>query len=323
MTAGPPNTASPSAFTCLLRGTLDEFLPYIGKEQSNWLIEISHDICDPARKRGSLKVWDASGEGWRDVNPTDPPTASTYLYVIWDVVPLTKFSERVGKSKTSSEGNASAMANRVKQRDGQECWVTRGIFPNSNGHICPKRMGDNLLRVSSSSALSIHDEICGITLSRTLNDWFDNHELGLRLVAPDKYICHSFPSQDWPQHLRRTIYGGGSLEAFPASIPPLHGHEVSPPQPQHARNPPPGLLRWHYLQCVIRKFAHSDYKNLQNISYCELSLKMEGDSEDEDEGTDSECEWPSVTLDRGRAMQMAVEDREVLKRVVAEWVTGV
>ena len=50
---------------------------------------------------------------------------------------------------------------------------------------------------------------------------------------------------------------------------------------------------------------------------------MEGDSEDEDEGTDSECEWPSATLDRGRAMQMAVEDREVLKRVAAEWVTGV
>ncbi|KAI0280829.1 hypothetical protein BGY98DRAFT_962099 [Russula aff. rugulosa BPL654] len=306
MTASPPNTASPSAFTCLLRGTLDEFLPYIGQEQSNWLIEISHDICDPARKRGSLKVWDASGEGWRHVNPTDPPTASTYLYVIWDVVPLTKFSERVGKSKTSSEGNASAMANRVRQRDGQECWVTRGIFPNSNGHICPKRMGDNLLRVVYRTfvssppppALSIHDEICGITLSRTLNDWFDIYELGLRLVAPDKYICHSFPSQDWPQHLRRTIYGGGSLEAFPASVPLLHGHE-----------------------CVIRKFAHSDYKNLQNISYCELSLKMEGDSEDE--GTDSECEWPSATLDRGRAMQIAVEDREVLKSVVAEWVTGV
>jgi len=48
---------------------------------------------------------------------------------------------------------------------------------------------------------------------------------------------------------------------------------------------------------------------------------MEGDSEDE--GTDSECEWPSATLDRGRAMQIAVEDREVLKSVVAEWVTGV
>ena len=192
MTAGPPNTASPSAFTCLLRGTLDEFLPYIGQEQSKWLIDISHDICDPARKRGSLKVWDVSGEGWRDVNPTDPPTASTYLYVTWAVVSLTKISDRVGKSETSSGGDASAMANRVKQRDVQECWVTRGFFPISNGHICPKRMGDNLLRVVYKTfvssppppALSIYDEICGITLSRTLDDWFDIYELGLRLVAP-------------------------------------------------------------------------------------------------------------------------------------------
>jgi hypothetical protein len=48
---------------------------------------------------------------------------------------------------------------------------------------------------------------------------------------------------------------------------------------------------------------------------------MEGDSEDE--GTDSECEWPSAALDRGRAMQMAIEHREERTRVVAEWVHGV
>ena len=82
-------------------------------------------------------------------------------------------------------------------------------------------------------------------------------------------------------------------------MPSLHGYRISPPQPQDPRNPPPGLIRWHYLQCVIRKFAHSDYKNLQNIHYCELSLPMEGDSDDV--GTDSEFEWPSAALDRGRA----------------------
>ena len=37
MTAGPPNTASPSVFTCLLSGALDEIFPYIGQEQSKWL----------------------------------------------------------------------------------------------------------------------------------------------------------------------------------------------------------------------------------------------------------------------------------------------
>ena len=80
------------------------------------LIDISHDICDPTQKRGLLKVWDVSGERWRDVNLTDPPTASTYLYDIGAAVSLTKISER---SKTSTGGNASMMANRVKERDGQ------------------------------------------------------------------------------------------------------------------------------------------------------------------------------------------------------------
>jgi hypothetical protein len=57
---------------------------------------------------------------------------------------------------------------------------------------------------------------------------------------------------------------------------------------------------------------------MQNIHYCELPLAMEGDSDDE--GTDSEYEWPSAVLDRGRAMQTAIERREERQRFVAEWV---
>ena len=48
---------------------------------------------------------------------------------------------------------------------------------------------------------------------------------------------------------------------------------------------------------------------------------MEGDSDDE--GTDSNYEWPTAALDHGRAMQMAIEDREERQRFVAEWVTTV
>jgi hypothetical protein len=75
------------------------------------------------------------------------------------------------------------------------------------------------------------------------------------------------------------------------------------------------------LQCVIRKFGHDDYKNLQNIHYCELALRMEGDSDDE--GTDSECEWPSAILDRGRAMQMDIAEDEEHQRLTAEWAATV
>ena len=104
------------------------------------------------------------------------------------------------------------------------------------------------------------------------------------------------------------------MAGLDAPGPLLHGHEAIP---QHPCNPPPGLFRWHYLQCVIRKFAHDDYKNLQNIHYHELPLRMEGDSDDE--GTDSEYEWPSAVFDRGRAMQMDIAEHEERQRLIAEW----
>ena len=46
---------------------------------------------------------------------------------------------------------------------------------------------------------------------------------------------------------------------------------------------------------------------------------MEGDSDDE--GTDSEFEWPSAALDRGRAMHAAIEDHEERQRFVEEWIS--
>ena len=103
-------------------------------------------------------------------------------------------------------------------------------------------------------------------------------------------------------------------------MPLLHRHRASPPQPQHPSNPPPGLIRWHYLQCVIRKFAHSDYENMQNIDYYELLLRKEEDSDDE--GTNNnESGWPTAALDNGRAMQMDFQDHEERQRSVSEWVT--
>ncbi len=121
MTTSPPNPTS--FFICLLSGPLNDFLRYSRQEHSKWLIDIAHDICDPALKRGSLRMWDAAGEIWKDVIPTDPLTASNYYYDVQAVISLTRISERVNKSKTEASGYASTMANRVKQRDRRQCWV--------------------------------------------------------------------------------------------------------------------------------------------------------------------------------------------------------
>jgi hypothetical protein len=96
----------------------------------------------------------------------------------------------------------------------------------------------------------------------------------------------------------------GEFEPF-TKIPISHGLIAGPHKPQLATNHPPELIRWHYLQRVLKKFGYADYTMLPNIEYPEFPLRMEGDS-DED-GTDSEADWPSAVLDRGRAVQASIK----------------
>ncbi|KAJ6544081.1 hypothetical protein B0H19DRAFT_1169558 [Mycena capillaripes] len=303
------NTTSTTDFICLLSGPRDDFLKYSHQEHSKWLIDMAHDICDPAAMRGSLVVWDQTARQWRIVVPTDLLTASIYLYdvPVGIILGLSKLSTRVGKSVTTTTGHASTMGDRVKHRDGV-CWVTGSRSPPINSHICPKRMGDHFTEFifhnfSPASppirGLSIYDERFGITLSSNLNAFFDNYELGLRFMSANQYKCHTFMA-DTPGWVYTTV---GQV-TLPTAFPILHGHNASPPQPHHATNPPPGLLRWHYLQCIIKKFVHADYKSLQNIAYSELPL-------------------PSAIWDRGRAVQASIKDDEWRRRVIADWVMTV
>ena len=184
----PPNVSS---LTRLLSGPLADFESFSREEHSKWLIDIAHDICDPLQKRGHLKVWSVSEGDWMDVTSTDPLIASLYVYLIRDVVALTKVSARIGRSITDATGNPSTMANRVNDRDGRRCWLTRSLHPISNSHIIPKRMGDHILRLTYGTfvqtppppTLSIYDELCGITLCPNLDRLYDTYELGLRHVA--------------------------------------------------------------------------------------------------------------------------------------------
>jgi len=121
-----------------------------------------------------------------------------------------------------------------------------------------------------------------------------------------------------PSNMEDTIYGSSFR---PTALPAIHGHHTSPPRPQFDNVPPPGLFRWHYIQCVLKKFAHDDYKNQENIYLYELSLRMEGDSDDD--GTDSELEWPSKAFDLGRVVENSLEEREERHRAVAAWISTV
>ena len=51
------------------------------------------------------------------------------------------------------------------------------------------------------------------------------------------------------------------------------------------------LFRWRYVECVLKRFAHSNYENVLNIDFPELPLKSKGNSDDY--GTNREAEWPT------------------------------
>ncbi|KAJ7510286.1 hypothetical protein B0H11DRAFT_1958305 [Mycena galericulata] len=303
-----------TGFICLLSGPLSTFTRYSRQEHSKWLLDIAHDICDPRYMRGSLTVWDETRQEWRPVSPADPLIA----LLPGILVGLTKLSMRFGKSKTADDP-AVSMRTSVLERDGN-CWITGLIDPLNNSHICPKRMGDHLAHwvfqefcstEDPRPGLVVLDPVFGLALSRTLDTYWDAYELGFRFVQADQYECHSF-AENFPNHTR-TIYGTAPNHQ---PLPPvLHGRPVSAPRPQNPDNPPAGLFRWHYLQCVLRNFAHADYKNLVNIQYSELPVPLEGDSDDE--GTDSEAEWPTAALDRGRALR---NKQEHDRRIVADWI---
>jgi hypothetical protein len=199
MMTDPSNPSSPDDETCLLHGPLADFLLFSRREKSKWLIDIAHDICDPRQKRGTLRVWDKATRTWKDVGATDRLTGSDYLYDVQDVISLTKISHCENKTKTTATGNGSTMANRVKGRDRKLCWVTRYGIAIANSHVCPKRMGDHLVRdvyrnfesTTLPSGFSIFHEMCGITLTLHLDHFFDKYEFGLRYVEPVR--ISSFP----------------------------------------------------------------------------------------------------------------------------------
>ncbi|KAJ7132948.1 hypothetical protein C8R46DRAFT_1326449 [Mycena filopes] len=318
----PPNTLT------LLSGPLTEFVRYARAEQSKWLITIAHDLCDPAAMRGSLFVRRPDTTQWSLVGPSDPLIAAVYSYrlPVGVVVGLSKFSGRTNKSKTSRTGDASTMGERVKDRDAA-CWVTRLIDPLVNSHICPKRMGDHLAGVvyhtfsptsPSIANLSVYDERFDIALSSSLDEYFDTYRMGFRQVGLNQFQCHTFMDEK-PGYVY-TLFGQA---AVPTMLPLLDGADISPPQPLADKNPPPGLFRWHYLQCVLHKFKHSDYDALPDIRYPELPFRACGDSDDE--GTDSEADWPSAALDRGRAWQAILEEdaERQSASMVASWVQSV
>jgi hypothetical protein len=190
----------PDGFLDLLQGKLCNFIRFAGDgaddEKASWLIDMAHDICDPYLKRGQLWLLDRSDrtDRWVFVSRTDSLVASIYVYRVPSPISLTKISERIGKTKTKSTGHAKAMRARVLDRDGR-CWVTAGLCPVINSHICPKRMGNfqgqkilaEFAGIPMNTQGTILDTQFGIALTHNLDNLFDYYKLGFRATAPVRF----------------------------------------------------------------------------------------------------------------------------------------
>lgn len=66
-------------------------------------------------------------------------------------------------------------------------------------------------------------------------------------------------------------------------LPSAHGRTITlqnhtPTVP----SPPPGIISWHYLQCVLKLFGSSQLREEPNIVYHELPFKTEDDDDDDE-----------------------------------------
>nr|GAT50770.1 predicted protein [Mycena chlorophos] len=326
----PPPTST-EAFLPLLNGPLNHFEFYAGEERASWLVGIVHDICDPVSKTGILRVW--TEDKWRSVSHSEDLVPSVYVYDVPDgrTVSLSQYCEYWGRSETSTVLRHAAKL-RAQTRDGR-CWITRAVGPCRNSRIFPKRMGDALARQIyaifcgslAPPMLSIEDERCTITLQVNMHEFFRRHELGLRLVdssgSPPQYRVHSFLPQEFDPE-RWSVTLGGVVRSQPrpapygsaANLPRLHGYSASPPS-QDEGTAPPGMLQWHYLQCVLKMFGTESYRDLVTMVFPPHPMRIWADSESSDDELDED--WPSAPLDLAR---MAQQEEQVKREQIDWWI---
>ncbi|KIY63370.1 hypothetical protein CYLTODRAFT_360096 [Cylindrobasidium torrendii FP15055 ss-10] len=268
----------------LIQGMTDSFNDFIGNEQSDWLLSIAHDLCDPAQSRGILCA-EGPNNTWRHITALEPLRDTRYLYELppTAVVELCKIWLLKNECTTDSAGRAGAMRTAVLERDDDTCWISRAFSTHDTyvtSHICPKTMGgvqaSHILQTFcgyQGANVGIFHPMFGITLSRNLEPFFSSYRLGFRRIgSSNRYKVHCFFTTP------TNIFGTSPVPGLPLPL-LLEIVLKDAPWPGHPDNPPPGLFRWHYLQCVLRHYATQEYRLLPNISYHEVPLPTEGDSE--------------------------------------------
>jgi hypothetical protein len=107
-----------------------------------------------------------------------------------------------------------------------------------------------------------------------------------------------------------------ALHMFSVTLSALHGNIPLPPT---------GVFDWHYLQCVLLRFATDQYKQLANIAFFIHPFKTaddESDDEFEDDIND-EPPYPSYRFDRMTELKWEKHCEQKKLKEVAQWASKV
>jgi hypothetical protein len=290
---------------------------------------------------------------WQEVALGDLLLPNIYEFVTTHPITLSRISARTTRSVTTggsqSQSNSSSLRRLLADRDAS-CVVTQDS-PFVASHLIPRRLGSDGVRdvmerfVGPAEADRVHlyDTQIGVSLCSNLDRWVDTFQAGFYHVTVsfllylfivllilahaaqnNTYTLHNFIANqpDMP------ILGQGML-AFPdlrAISPLLHGFSVT--LSVHAGNeplPPPGVFNWHYLQCVVRRFATNEYRAFFNIYFYVYSFRTASDLDDESTSDfdDMSPPYPSYHFDkflRQQSDQIRALERH---REVLQWTSGI
>ncbi|KAJ3976530.1 hypothetical protein EV361DRAFT_276767 [Lentinula raphanica] len=329
-TARSPYTTVAEQETRLLEGEVADFRCFSRHENTQWLIDIAHDLCDPVTHRGSL--WIVTDQFQSLALSTYPLYATKYEYRVppGDFLKITKKIPGLRNQVPSrSSGTPSPMRRQVGSRDAR-CWITNATSPVYNTHICPVRVGDAQARyiyrtftgTNGPTENTVHDPKFGLLLDQSVSNWFKTYFLGFRYIGNNQYRVHNFYNP------RVTLPAGSPWPTVKTLIPPyVNGTRVSPPNPNSPTNPPPGLFRWHYLQCVIKRFGTASYDRIEHIAMYENPPFRKGDPENDRDGPYSDegnnpGQWSLVGGHVGRAVAAIAPEVERFAVTAPQLVTA-
>jgi hypothetical protein len=338
--------------------TLSDLNPFAG-DTVDWLIKVARLIFEPLGTSslytfttGSLESWldrDMCAT-WRTVQDGEQLRATVYEFRPDNNTPiaLTKVSLRHMRSVTTNTSAPRATTFRdTLLRRHQRCVISQQSLNLQiiASHLMPRRLGDVGVQsafqrfTGSTATVDRYDPLLGVPLFSALDSLVDSYGLGFWNHGPvslltihtlsvdfvpiwqNQYAVHSF--------LDTNLNLLGSQPLTP-NDPMLHGHQVTLITHDPSLSlPPAGVFNWHYVQCVLTKFATDAYKAVDNVHYFSLPFRTRDDDDDDsdidfdDERNVANPPYPSYLWElaesRARQHLEAVE----LNRAILTWESSV